>query len=55
MYQAQLHQIIVSTPDTAVFIHTKSFRAAMGPLLRARMALRFARLRDRAQAAVAAP
>ena len=55
MYQAQLHQLIAGTPDTAVFLHAESFRAAMGPLLRARVALRLVRLRDRAQAAVAAP
>ena len=55
MYQERLHQIIVSTPDTHVFILAESFRAAMGPMLRARMALRLARLRDRAQKAAAAP
>ena len=58
VYQAQLHQLIAGTPDAAVFLHAESFRAAMGPLLRARMALRLARLRDRAQkaaAVVAAP
>ena len=58
VYQAQLHQLIAGTPDTAVFLHAESFRAAMGPLLRARMALRLARLCDRAQkaaAVVAAP
>ena len=53
MYQERLHQIIVSTPDTHVFILAESFRAAMGPMLRARMALRLARLRDRAQKAAA--
>ena len=55
MYQERLHQIIVSTPDTHVFILAESFRAAMGPMLRARMALRLARLRDRAQKAAGAP
>ena len=54
MYQERLHQIIVSTPDTHVFILAESFRAAMGPMLRARMALRLARLRDRAQKKAAA-
>ena len=48
MYQQQLDQISVSTPDTAVFLHAERFRAAMGPLLRARVALRLARLRERA-------
>ena len=54
MYQQQLHQTIAGTPDTAVFLDAERFRAAMGPLLRARVALRLARLRERAQAAVAA-
>ena len=52
-YEEQIHRISVGTPDAAVFIHAESFRAAMGPLLRARVALRLARLRDRAQKAAA--